>query len=139
LSSIPPPECVTTTGMQAGQVVGAWAHDNHNLVVEAQRGLVKMLHKLMAAINPQDGSSLQTVEDIRSTPVKVWHERGLIAGPDGGLVASGREAMGFKFCVAIPDDAPACVKAVIDGLPSHHEGFQVWAEPWSQAPGRETF
>jgi hypothetical protein len=114
--------------MQPGQVVGAYAHDRHDLVIEAERGLRELIRRALAAIELHDGSSQQAIA------ARVWHERSALYGPAGEYLGHG-----WKLCIAAPPDAHVALKSVIENLPSLFGGFQVWSEPWSSAPGRETF
>lgn len=120
MSNVPPPECVTTRGVLADQVVGVYAIDNDRQIVLAEHALRETIRGLFA----QQGEN---------TPFRVWHERALITGPDGGLVANSKEAMGWRLCVSIPDTAPLIAKAVLDHLSSFVGGFQVHTAPWSEA------
>jgi hypothetical protein len=123
-----------TGGVLGGQVVGAAAHDRNDLVIEAERGLGELIRKTIAAMDLHDGSSQQRIDDVVHAQFRTWHERSPLYGPAGEYLGHG-----WKICIASPDDAHFAVKSAIENLPSLFGGFQVWSEPWSNAPGRETF
>jgi hypothetical protein len=120
-------------GMVAGGVVGVHAADDPKLVEIAQQNLTGRIRRAFAAIELSDGSSLQMIEDIRNTSLRIWNERAPQLDPSGSMIG-----MGWKLCVAVPPDAHQKIHEIIEGLPSFVEGIQVWSEPWEHAPGRET-
>ena len=119
-------------GVLPGQVVGVYAADDLRQVEVAQKNLTERLRKTFDEF-PQTGlNSGSELEQIRSTPFKVWHERAPQLDPAGSMIG-----MGWKVCVAVPPDAHQKIHEIIEGLPSFVDGIQVWAEPWQHAPGRE--
>jgi hypothetical protein len=123
-----------TGGVVAGQVVGIHASDDPKLVEAAQQDLTTRIRRAFNAIELVEGSSLQQINEIRSTPLTLWHERAALTDPSGSYLG-----MGFKICVAIPPDAHPRIHEIIDGLPSFVDGIQVWSEPWEHAPGVNNF
>jgi hypothetical protein len=116
--SIPPPECVTTAGMLAGQVVGQPSWNDDAKVEVAERALHAKLRQDFFAVSPD--------ADFR-----VWSKRGAIHGPSGEYLAHG-----WKLHFAVKPPFHEKLKGVIDQLPTDFESFELWCEPWSEAPIR---
>ncbi len=121
MSSIPPPECVTTAGMQAGQVVGQPTWNDDAKVQLAERSLHAKLRQDFFAVSPD--ADFQT-----------WFGRSARHGPSGEY-----QGHGFRLCFAVRPDFQEKLKGVVDQLPNEFEGFELWCEPWSEAPITETF
>jgi hypothetical protein len=121
MSSIPPPDCVTQAGLQAGAVVGQPSWDDDVKVQVAERNLHARLRQEFFAIAPD--------ADFR-----VWTSRGERHDPAGSYLGHG-----FRLCFAVKPPFHEKLKGVIDQLPNEFESFELWFESWSEAPIRETF
>jgi hypothetical protein len=132
MSNVPNVDCVTTAGVQPGQVVGVDAANDLALVGLAEQKLIARMRRAIDAMDMSGIGSGMEVEQIRSTPFRVWHERGPIHGPDGSYLGHG-----YRICIAVPDNAHQRVRNIAEHLPSHIEQIQVWLEPWSERPGTE--
>jgi hypothetical protein len=121
MSSIPPPECVTMHGLLAGGVVGQPTWNDDSKVQLAERALHAKLRQDFFAVSPD-------------ADLHVWSERSERRDPAGSYLGHG-----FKLCFAIKPEFHEKLKGVIDRLPNEFEGFELWCEPWSEAPIRETF
>jgi hypothetical protein len=121
MSSIPQPECVTTHGLLAGGVVGQPTWNDDVKVQLAERSLHAKLRQDFFAVSPD--------ADFR-----VWSERGPIHTPNGAYLSHG-----WKLHFAVKPPFHEKLNGIIDQLPNEFEGFQLWFQPWSEAPIRETF
>lgn len=107
--------------MQAGQVVGQPTWNDDAKVQLAERSLHAKLRQDFFAVSPD--ADFQT-----------WFGRSARHGPSGEY-----QGHGFRLCFAVRPDFQEKLKGVVDQLPNEFEGFELWCEPWSEAPITETF
>jgi hypothetical protein len=120
VSNQEPPDPLLSHGVLGGQVVSGWANDDQDRAMLAASELRKYIAGQFQRADLTDGTSLQ---GIRNTPFRVWHDRAPITAPDGSTVS-----MGYRLCVAIPGNAHPKIKHIVNNLPSHFQNFEVWAE-----------
>lgn len=113
MSSVPPIECVTTSGLQADQVVGVPTWDDDVKVQLAERALHAKLRQEFFAIAPD--------ADFR-----LWSERCERRDPAGSYLGHG-----FRLVFAVKPEFEEKLKGVIDQLPNEFKSFELYCTFWS--------
>jgi hypothetical protein len=107
--------------MQAGGVVGQPTWNDHDKAQLAERALHAKLRREFFAVSPD-------------ATYRSWYERAALHGPAGEY-----RGHGYRLCFAVKPEFQEKLKGVIDQQPNEFEGFELWCQPWSEAPIRETF
>jgi hypothetical protein len=120
MSSIPPPECVTTAGvMAAGNVVGFALTDNLDLARRAEAALHAKLRTELFAVDP-------------AVRFRTWIDRGQIRGPAGEMIHGAGYRLNFSVRDGIENPK---LRSVIEAQDTTFAGLELWHHIWSpEAP-----
>jgi len=124
MSSVPPPECVTTHGVLAGQVVTPWGDDQK--IRLAEQALQLRLKTALSNISLNDGTSLDVQQRLQNTNFRTWFkfDREITYGPSGEF----ENKPGWKLYFSIDNAEHPAIRHVIENLPDLIDGFEVFCD-----------